>query len=93
MHNSRSSKIDDLLRTVEAKSKHRQAEREEGPEVSWDSFSPESQEVLEYFGIEAPHLLNKYCCSVEDALLETIDRLKDAKDTIAELHKQLKIDS
>jgi hypothetical protein len=32
-------------------------------------FSDESLEVLRCFGLEAPALLNKYTCKMEDALL------------------------
>ena len=31
-------------------------------------------EVLEHFGAEAPVLLNKYACAVEDALIEQVQR-------------------
>ena len=39
-------------------------------------ISDESLEVLEHFGAEAPVLLNKYCCSVEDALIEQTEKVK-----------------
>lgn len=91
MDQARSKKIDDLLTSVKSRTEARQAEREAKPEITWDSFSPESQEVLAHFGLEAPHKLNVYVCSVEDALIETVGKLKDAHDTIKEL--KLKVDS
>ncbi len=93
MDKARTKKIDDFLNSVKERSEQRQAEREGKHEVTWESFSPESQEVLQYFGIDAPHVLNEYCCKVEDALFEIVERLKDAQDTIADLHQQLNIDS
>ena len=38
--------------------------------LNWSSFSEESQEILKYFGIEAPQNLNKYATSIEDAWFE-----------------------
>ena len=37
-------------------------------------ISDDSLEVLEHFGAEAPALLNKYACAVEDALIEQVQR-------------------
>ena len=37
-------------------------------------ISDSSLEVLEHFGAEAPTLLNKYACAVEDALIEQVQR-------------------
>ena len=37
-------------------------------------ISDASLEVLEHFGAEAPALLNKYACAVEDALIEQVQR-------------------
>ena len=33
-------------------------------------LSKDSQEILKHFGLEAPDLLNKYCCALEDAVIE-----------------------
>ena len=38
------------------------------------NLSKDTLDVLEAFGLEAPNLLNKYCCDVEDALIEQVDR-------------------
>ena len=92
MENSKSNKIDSLLQSVQQRVEERRAEYEAKPEVTWDSFSPQSQEVLEYFGLEAPDKLNIFCCKLEDALLEVVARLKDAQNTIEELHKQYGVD-
>ncbi len=37
-------------------------------------ISDESLEVLQHFGEEAPVLLNKYACAVEDALIEQVKK-------------------
>ncbi|MGB5134449.1 MAG: hypothetical protein WBN89_04670 [Prochlorococcaceae cyanobacterium] len=37
-------------------------------------ISKESLEVLQHFGPEAPHKLNTFACSLEDALLETLQQ-------------------
>ena len=46
------------------------------------SVSPESLEVLNHFGAEAPALLNRYSCVVEDALLA---QAKQTSDTLQKL--------
>ncbi len=35
-------------------------------------FSDEALEVLQHFGFEAPALLNKYSCVLEDVLIDTL---------------------
>ena len=40
--------------------------------LSLSNFSKESQEVLEFFGLEAPHRLNEYCIALEDALIKQV---------------------
>ena len=63
-------------------------------EVRNESFvkglSEDSIEVIEHFGPEAPSLLNKYCCAVEDALIEQVNRANDLSKKVAELEEQLK---
>ena len=44
-------------------------------------LSQGSQEVLEFFGIEAPTLLNDLSCALEDALIESVARYKALKQT------------
>ena len=46
-------------------------------------LSPETQDVLQHFGVEAPEKLNKYCITLEDALIEQIRRA-------AQMHDELK---
>ena len=38
-------------------------------------FSDESLEVLEHFGFEAPMLLNKYACVLEDCLIRKVSEM------------------
>lgn len=45
-------------------------------DIPLSSLSTETLEVLQYFGPEAPHLLNRYCIALEDALLSTVDKNK-----------------
>ena len=53
------------------------------------SVSPESLEVLNHFGAEAPALLNRYSCVVEDALLaqakQTTETLQKLEQTTTQL--------
>ena len=53
-------------------------------------LSEESIEVIEHFGSEAPALLNKYSCAVEDALIEQVNRANDLSKKVAELEERLK---
>lgn len=48
-------------------------------------ISDESLEVLQHFGVEAPHLLNKYSCAVEDALIEQVKRNQELQAELAAL--------
>lgn len=48
-------------------------------EIKVSELSEESQPVLAEFGPEAPRLLNDYCCSVEDALMEQVSRADEMK--------------
>ncbi len=41
-------------------------------DLSIDSFSEASVDVLAHFGVEAPFLLNNYCTALEDALIEQV---------------------
>lgn len=38
-----------------------------------------TQEVLEYFGLDAPTLLNDYCNALEDALIDSVTVIKELK--------------
>ena len=46
------------------------------------NLSPESQEIIEHFGLEAPKLLNDYSCAVEDALIEQVKKNQEMMDMI-----------
>lgn len=40
-----------------------------------------SRDILEWFGLDAPNLLNVYSCALEDALIEQVrNRTKDIKE-------------
>jgi len=51
-------------------------------------FSRESQEVLEYFGLEAPELLNQFCIALEDALIDSVKAYEKLKLELA-VHESL----
>ena len=41
--------------------------------IELSEFSEASQEILQHFGLDAPNLLNVYCCALEDALVEQVE--------------------
>lgn len=45
--------------------------------IELSELSLESLEVLDHFGVEAPHLLNQFAISLEDALLEQVKRRQE----------------
>ena len=53
------------------------------------SVSNESLEVLSHFGAEAPALLNRYACVVEDALLNQAQQTATALQQIEQINQQL----
>lgn len=53
------------------------------PVVVAEWMSDDSLDVMRHFGIEAPDLLNKYCNSLEDSLIDCVN-------TIKELEKRLR---
>ena len=53
-------------------------------------FSKESIEVLEYFGIEAPTLLNDFAIALEDALIEVVKKYAALKKEHQELKDKQK---
>jgi hypothetical protein len=53
------------------------------------SVSSESLEVLQHFGAEAPALLNRYACVVEDALLSQAQQTAQALSQLQTIHGQL----
>lgn len=48
-------------------------------------LTAESLEVVEHFGVEAPALLNKYSCAVEDVLIEQVEKNNELRKEIARL--------
>ena len=58
-------------------------------EIPLTAFSTESLEVLATFGIDAPSKLNEYAMSLEDALIEQVSRIKQAKEEIERLQTLL----
>lgn len=42
--------------------------------IKRESFTPESIEIIEHFGLDCPHLLNQYCLALEDGLIEQVAR-------------------
>lgn len=51
------------------------------------AVSPQSLEVLDHFGIEAPALLNHYACVVEDALIDQARQTLETRQAAASLHE------
>ena len=59
------------------------------PEGLDQFFDEYSMDVLENFGIDAPALLNQYCCAVEDALIKVNDERTYLRQHVARLETQL----
>lgn len=54
--------------------------REELPEdFPLDVFSKASQDILQYFGADAPKILNEYATDIEDAFIEICNAYKQLK--------------
>jgi hypothetical protein len=53
------------------------------------SVSDESLEVISHFGTEAPALLNRYACTVEDALLQQAQQSTEALQQLQQLGQNL----
>lgn len=54
-----------------------------------ESVSNESLEVLQHFGLEAPALLNRYACVVEDALLAQARQTAEVMQQLEQLSESL----
>ena len=95
MDATKAAKIKQLLASVEAVDNQVvEQEAQQGLKTSdlrWSSFPPESQEVLLHFGINGPHKLNVYCCSVEDALIDAVEKLKAAQDLVETLEAEIEV--
>ena len=61
------------------------SQEHEIPDVLRELMSDESIEVMEHFGIECPRLLNYYCTSVEDALIESLNKASLMREQIRQL--------
>ena len=53
-----------------------------------NGVSPESIEILDHFGANAPEILNDYACNVEDALIARYEQLTEAVQLLEELSKE-----
>lgn len=53
-----------------------------------NGVSPESLEVIDHFGADAPAVLNNYACTVEDALISRYQQLTEAVELLEELAKE-----
>ena len=89
MQTDRDKKVDAYLTEFQLREDERQEKIEQRNSDPLVHFTPQSREVLEYFGLDAPYLLNEYCCKVEDALIEVVAKLQDAKQEIVELQLKL----
>ena len=52
--------------------------------------SPESLEVINHFGADAPAVLNDYACRVEDSLVTTNQQLNEAVSLLQEINEEHK---
>jgi hypothetical protein len=65
------------------------SEQELPDAIKLSDLSIESLEVLNHFGIEAPDKLNKFCMSLEDAIIEQVGRNAALQERIQYLTKLL----
>lgn len=71
-------KVHDLILDAD-KIKPQQVSKKLPETIIVSELSKDSQEVLEYFGVEAPSLLNNYSMALEDALIESVEAIKTIK--------------
>ena len=55
-----------------------------------NGVSPESLEVINHFGADAPAVLNDYACRVEDSLITTNQQLNEAVSLLQEINEEHK---
>lgn len=49
--------------------------------IDVNDLTQASKEILEWFGLDSPNLLNVYACALEDALIEQVrNRTKDIEE-------------
>lgn len=65
------------------------AQSEQSSDEYLQNVSSESLEVLQHFGAEAPALLNRYACVVEDALLNQAQQTAQAFEHLQQLETKL----
>ncbi len=53
-----------------------------------NGVSPQSLEVIDHFGADAPAVLNEYACTVEDALIARYEQLTEAVQLLEELAQE-----
>ena len=61
-----------------------------GSEIYPNSLSEASKDVLDYFGSEAPKILNDYAIELEDKYIKTDNQLKEAVELLKELSEEHK---
>ena len=55
-----------------------------------NGVSPESLEVINHFGADAPAVLNTYACQIEDSLITTNQQLQEAVSLLQEMSNEHK---
>ena len=53
-----------------------------------NGVSPESLEVINHFGADAPAVLNTYACQIEDSLIQTNNQLQEAVGLLKEIQAE-----
>ena len=68
----------------------RERKQHEAPDALKELMSPASLEIISHFGVEAPSLLNNYCCAVEDALIEQMKKAIEYREKCIALSDEVK---
>ncbi|MEB3183396.1 MAG: hypothetical protein VKN15_03290 [Cyanobacteriota bacterium] len=55
---------------------------------AYDGADASSQDVLDHFGPDAPALLNRYCCCLEDLLMNQQTRIEALTEKLAALEQE-----
>ena len=53
--------------------------------ITVSELNEETRNIIRHFGLNAPELLNNYCCSLEDALVEQMKNLANKISRIKQL--------
>jgi len=67
----------------------RKRKQHEVPDALKELMSPESLDIISHFGVEAPRLLNDYCCAVEDALIEQMKKAIEYREKCVALSDEV----